>query len=146
MVQRIQGRQFNLASMMGGMAAKPAPTGRPSTRKFTLPASPQKASDNAGIKSDIVGINMKDPKQTMAVLHKAFGGDVNGPNTQNAAKALGVDGQLGGSGMLEEMMKTNVQFLALQNTIQQDNRKGASISNSSKAGHDSAMNSVRNLK
>ena len=139
MVQRIQDRQFNLASMMGGMAAKPASTGRPSTRKFTLQASPQKASDTFAIK-------MNDPKQTMAVLHKAFGGDVNGPNTQNAAKALGVEGQLGGSGMLEEMMKTNVQFLALQNTIQQDNRKGASISNSSKSGHDSAMNSVRNLK
>ena len=140
MVQRIHGNQFTLASMMGGMTPKTAGAPRAAAdRKFSLGRPATKVPDDGAI-------NMKDPQQTMAVLHKAFGGDVNGPNAQNAAKALGAQPEMEGSGMLADMMKTNVQFMSLQNTIQQDNRKGASLSNSSKARHDNAVNSVRNLK
>jgi hypothetical protein len=140
MVQRIGPRQFDISSMMGGMSAKTPGAGLPkSTRKFTMQPRAETGSDNAVLR-------MNDQQQTMAVLHKAFGGDVNGPNTQNAARALGATSQPAGPEMFEEMQKMNVQFLSLQNTIQQDNRKGASLSNASKARHDNAMNSIRNLK
>ena len=139
MVQRVPDRKFSLSSMMGGMTAQNTPARRPAAKKFSL-------GEPAAKPSDVASFSMRDPGGTMAVLHKAFGGDVNGQNTQNAARALGLPAPPQGGGMLEEMMKTNVQFLSLQNTIQQDNRKGASLSNSSKSGHDSAMGSVRNLK
>lgn len=140
MVQRSGNRPFQISSMMGGMAPKPAAANGPASgRKFTMQPRAEKGSEEAVIK-------LGDPEQTMAVLHKAFGGDVRGSSTQAAAKALGMQPQPEGTGMLDEVMKANVQFLSLQNTIQQDGRKGASISNASKARHDTAMNSIRNLK
>jgi hypothetical protein len=123
--------------MMGGMTYKTADSTSAAGKKFSVPAPKQR---------DTAAIRLSDPEQTMAVLHRAFGGDVGGANTRNAAAALGLRGEAAGSDMVALNMKMNVQFLALQNTIQQWNQKGASMSNASKARHEMAMNSVRNLK
>jgi hypothetical protein len=45
-----------------------------------------------------------------------------------------------------QMAAMNMQFLALQNAVQNESRKFQTISNASRARHDIAMNAIRNLK
>ncbi len=48
--------------------------------------------------------------------------------------------------LVQEMNQMNMQFLSLQNTIQQESRKFQTLSNISKARHDIAMNAIRNIR
>jgi hypothetical protein len=51
-----------------------------------------------------------------------------------------------GGGTVEELASMNMQFLALQEALQNESRKFQTLSNASKARHDTAMNSIRNMK
>lgn len=44
------------------------------------------------------------------------------------------------------MAAMNMQFLALQNAVQNESRKFQTLSNASKARHDIALNAIRNMK
>ena len=48
--------------------------------------------------------------------------------------------------MVEKMAAMNMQFLALQEATQQESRKFQTLSNASKARHETAMNAIRNMK
>ncbi len=48
--------------------------------------------------------------------------------------------------MHAQMSQLEGQFLALQNSMQQESRKYQTLSNALKARHDTAMNSIRNMK
>lgn len=48
--------------------------------------------------------------------------------------------------MQEQLSQLEAQFLALQNSMQQQSRQYQTISNALKARHDTAMNSIRNMK
>jgi len=50
------------------------------------------------------------------------------------------------SSTAHSMVQKNMQFLALQETIQKDSRKFQTLSNASKSRHDIALNSIRNMK
>jgi hypothetical protein len=74
-----------------------------------------------------------------APIASAIGGALGGSNLGNTP---GLDG----GDLMSQMMSQNMQFLALQNGMQQESRKYQTISNSLKASHDAAMASIRNIK
>jgi hypothetical protein len=76
-----------------------------------------------------------------SVVTSAVSGTVGG----EAPKRAGADTS-SGEPMTERMSQLNVQFLALQNAVQMESRKYQTISNVSKARHDVAMSSIRNMK
>ena len=51
-----------------------------------------------------------------------------------------------GAGMMQDMMSQNMQFLALQDAIQQESRTFQTLSNATQARHDVAMSSMRNTR
>lgn len=53
---------------------------------------------------------------------------------------------LDGGDMVAKMAQMNMQFLALQEATQMETRKFNTLSNASKARHESAMSSIRNMK
>lgn len=64
---------------------------------------------------------------------------------KNVAAARADDASSGES-MANRMAQMNMQLVALQNAIQMESRKFQTLSNASKARHDTAMNSIRNMK
>ncbi len=48
--------------------------------------------------------------------------------------------------MQQSQMNFNAQLLALQNALQQESRRYQTLSNASKTRHQTAMNSIRNMK
>ena len=48
--------------------------------------------------------------------------------------------------IVTELARMNEQFAALQKTTQQESRRFQTLSNASKARHETAMNAVRNMK
>ncbi len=48
--------------------------------------------------------------------------------------------------IVASMASMNMQFLALQNAVQNESRKFQTLSNASKARHDVALNAIRNMK
>ncbi len=50
-----------------------------------------------------------------------------------------------GTALLEMQQASNMQFLALQNNMQQENQKFSTLSNVMKVRHDTAKNSIQNI-
>jgi hypothetical protein len=131
MVQRISSspKPFNYNSVMGGATSK---TG---SSKFTaaLGATTQKAA--TGGASGVPGSQVLN-----SVLGQTAAGDV-------GSTALGqAGGALMGADMVQMNMKMNMQFMALQNSMQMESRQFQAVSNALKVRHDSAMSAVRNMK
>lgn len=63
-----------------------------------------------------------------------------------AKSALVTDARAPQGSMVSDMMKMNMEFLALQNAVQNESRKFQTLSNASKARHDTATNTIRNVK
>ena len=53
---------------------------------------------------------------------------------------------LSGDDMVKRMAEMNLQFLQLQEAVQNESRRFQTLSNASKARHDIAMSSIRNIK
>ena len=51
-----------------------------------------------------------------------------------------------GEDLVQKMTQMNLQFLALQEATQMESRRFKTLSNASKARHDLALNSIRNMK
>jgi hypothetical protein len=133
MVQRIstQGpKPFNYNSMIGGSAAK---TGGPSKFTAALGSTTQKAA--TGGASGVPGSSVLG-----SVLGQTGAGDVGSTATGQAG------GALMGADMVQQNMKMNMQFMALQNSMQMESRQFQAVSNALKVRHDSAMSAVRNMK
>lgn len=77
-----------------------------------------------------------------SVLQSALGSALGGSTGGNFGGTAG----LNGSDMVNQMMSMNMQFLALQSAMEQGSRQFNTLSNASKNRHESAMNSIRNLK
>lgn len=85
-----------------------------------------------------------------SVLTNALGSALGGSfgNYLAAGGGFGSSAGMSGAGgsMVSEMAAMNMQFMALQNAVQNESRKYQTISNASKARHDIAMNAIRNIK
>jgi hypothetical protein len=62
----------------------------------------------------------------------------------NFSSSAGV-GQTGNN-MMQDMMAMNMQFMALQQRVQQESQRFQTLSNVLRSKHDVAMNSIRNAK
>ena len=51
-----------------------------------------------------------------------------------------------GASMMADMTQMNMEFMSLQQSVQTESRKYQTLSNAIKARHDTAMNSIRNMK
>ncbi len=58
----------------------------------------------------------------------------------------GLTGAPSGGGMVQDMMNQNRQMLTLQQSIQMESRRYRLLSNALSAAHQSASNSIRNMK
>jgi hypothetical protein len=63
-----------------------------------------------------------------------------------AGSSFGQTQGLSGGDMVSKMAAMNMQFLALQESMQMQSRQYQTLSNASKARHDAATNSIRNMK
>jgi hypothetical protein len=75
-------------------------------------------------------------------LGGAFGNNLAGGGIGSSTAGLSA----GGDTMMKDMMKMNMEFMALQNATQNESRKFQTLSNASRARHDVAMNAIRNMK
>lgn len=79
-----------------------------------------------------------------------YGGSVTGSvgtGGVSASGTIGVGSQQfqEGTALLEMQQASNMQFLALQNQMQQENQKFSTLSNVLKVRHDTAKNSIQNI-
>lgn len=134
MVQRISTsgpKPFNYNSVMGSTAG--AKSGQANKFTAALGATTQKAA--MGGAGGVQGSNVL--------------GSVLGQTSANSvgSTALGqAGGALEGADMVQMNMKMNMQFMALQNSMQMESRQFQAVSNALKVRHDSAMSAVRNMK
>jgi len=75
-------------------------------------------------------------------LGGAFGNNLAGSGGIGSAAGMSASGD----SMVSEMAAMNMQFMALQNAVQNESRKYQTVSNASRARHDIAMNAIRNMK
>ena len=58
----------------------------------------------------------------------------------------GLTKALAGADMIKKMSEMNLQFMKLQEATQMESRRFQTLSNASKARHEAAMSSIRNIK
>ena len=74
------------------------------------------------------------------------GGSTSNPTPPNTASAASSDPAQAGAYNLEEMRRENTELLAVQVQLQRENQLFSSISNSLKTRHDTAKNSIANMR
>jgi hypothetical protein len=108
-------------------------------------------------KSGGFGHTLANFAKGVAKVGLGVAGAVGVPGANILGQALGstLGGQVGnfgntpglnGGDMVQQMAQMNMQFLALQEATQMETRKFNTISNASKARHEAAMASIRNIK